>query len=301
MTDDAAPNQARINKILKYAVSFADSNPIIPPEIVASELVNSAEFKSSREVLAYLAKISANHDELGVALARDNIPIPASTNREGYAPGRDLGYWVSGYAEFKMIESIAKEYGITGGRYFDFGGSTGRVFRHFSMQRDCWDVWSCDFKISSVDFNMKYYPTSIRTFLNTAYPVLPIPDSYFDLISACSVFTHINETETSWLLELRRVMKVGGIAYITILNDESWIADKAIRLSAEKHRPDIAAEPKLPAGKTVITFREDDPYNCNVLHSNDYIRTNWGRYFEVCEIRGPHLLHQATVVCRRID
>ena len=37
MTDNAAPNQARINKILKYAVSFADSAPLIPPEIVAPD------------------------------------------------------------------------------------------------------------------------------------------------------------------------------------------------------------------------------------------------------------------------
>jgi SAM-dependent methyltransferase len=294
-------DQLIINKILKYAVSYAQSNPVMAPETIASKLSNSTEAMVSREVTSYLSKVNATQDELRLALAKDHLAIPNSINREGYAPGRDLAYWVSGYAEFKMIESIAREYEVCSGRYFDFGGSTGRVFRHFHTQTDCWDVWSCDFKISSVDFNLKYFPKDVRTFLNTAYPVLPLPDSYFDVISACSVFTHINETETSWLLELRRIMRVGGIAYITILNEDSWSVDKVIKASAEKFRPDIATEPSLPSGKTVITFREDDPYNCNVLHSNDYVRANWGRFFEVCDIRRPHLLNQATVVCRRVD
>jgi len=301
MNIDDGVTREKINKILKYAVSYADSNPPATPNTIASSLISGDQNLLTDEISWYLSRIGSSVYEMKAAIVKDRLPIPGDANREGYAPGRDLAYWVSGYAEYRLIESIAAKYDIRSGRYFDFGGSTGRVFRHFVTQTDNWDVWSSDFKLSTVEFNMTYFPKTVRVFLNTAYPFLPLPDSYFDIVSACSVFTHLNETEIGWLLELRRILKVGGVAYITILGEDAWEKDEGIRSFAEKYRPELVGVKVLPPGKTVITFRDDDPYNCNVLHSNDYIETNWGRFFEICEIRRPELLHQSTVVCRRID
>ena len=292
----------QVKVLLKYGMLFANSNPVIPPVNTPADFSEHPDLMSSNEVNYYLSKINAELSEVQDALRRDTNPIPHSQNREGYAPGRDLAYWISGYTEYRIIQRAAAQYGVVGGRYFDFGGSTGRVFRHFGIQTTMWDVWSCDFKPTSVDFVTKYLPGNVRSFLNTSLPSLPLPDGYFDLISACSVFTHINEMESSWLLELRRMLRVGGIACITILNDASWPEmDENLHRALEKFRPDIANEKALPEGKTVITFRDDDPYNCNVFHSDSYILDNWGRFFEICEIRSRYLNTQAMVICRRLS
>src|SRR5215469_12827164 len=71
-----------------------------------------------------------------------NVPSPIPATVKGYAEGNHLDYWLSGYADHRMVQGIAAEYGVKGGRYFDFGGSTGRVFRNFALQTDAWDVWS---------------------------------------------------------------------------------------------------------------------------------------------------------------
>jgi ubiquinone/menaquinone biosynthesis C-methylase UbiE len=286
----------RLKKLLKYGTTYADSVVLRPPVGYPADLIDD-------QILSqHFHWTQASNEEMHDRIRKDTIPIPHDLNREGYAPGADLSYWLSGYRDYRKLQDLAAKYDIRGGRYFDFGGSTGRVFRQFAIQTDAWDVWSCDFKISSVEFNLKYFPSKVRVFLNTSFPSLPLPDQYFDLISAYSVFTHINETETGWLLELRRTLRVGGIACFSIHNNDTWpTRNKTMRDTFEKFRPDIANEPTLPEGKTVVTFREDDPYNCHAFHSDTHIRQNWGRFFEICEIQPLFCGNQAMVVCRRFD
>jgi hypothetical protein len=59
------------------------------------------------------------------------------------------------------------------------------------------------------------------------------------------------------------------------------------------------AEP--PRWKAVSTWREDDPYNCNVFHGRDYIERVWGSLFEIVEITPRAVGDQAAVLCRRRD
>ncbi len=44
-------------------------------------------------------------------------------------------------------------------------------------------------------------------------------DGSFDLIWAVSVFTHLAETWSAWLLELHRVLKPGGILLATFMGE----------------------------------------------------------------------------------
>jgi ubiquinone/menaquinone biosynthesis C-methylase UbiE len=286
----------QLEKTLKYSLTYADASELLPP------VGYPVDFIDDNVLAEAVSWIQTDPAEMRERIGRDLFPIPHLQNREGYSEGDDLGYWLSGYADYRMIQGIAAEHGVKGGRYFDFGGSTGRVFRHFAIQTDAWDVWSCDFKVSTVEFNLKYFPPAMRVFLNTSFPALPLPDSYFDLISACSVFTHIDEAETGWLLELRRILKIGGIACISIHNKNTWMQMTGdLRDDVVKFRPDIADQSTLPAGKTVVTFRNDDPYRCHTFHSDEYIRRNWGRFLEICEVRPLVLGLQAMVVCRRVD
>jgi SAM-dependent methyltransferase len=298
-------NYDKVNKLLKYSVSYADSETILPPVGIPADYINLAneeylsQFEWWQKANSIWLNEGVNWHEL---FERDKSFIPHTFNREGYYGDKHFAYWLHGYQEYQKTLKALEPYGITKGRYFDFGGSTGRVFRHFAFQSEAWEVWSSDFKLSSVEWNLRYFPKSIKTFLNNSNPSLPLPDGYFDLVSAYSVFTHINEPETSWLAEIRRILRVGGIAYLTIHDEDTWKNQgKQLRDSIVKFRPDIANLPNLPNGKTVVTFREDDPYNCNVFHSREYIEVVWGRFFEICDMKPLYADRQTVVICRRRD
>lgn len=274
---------ARLERLLGYSNPFAASKPIEPSPALPADFLDADP--SGFGWMFDPERAALDPAEIRAALQRDTAPIPATINREGYFGENHFAYWVSGFAAYKQMVAIAQSYGITGGNYFDFGGSTGRLFRHFHFQSDQWRVWSNDFKMTSVEWNLLNFPSGIQAFQGMYFPFLPIEDRTFDLISAMSVFTHIDETETNWLLELRRVMKPGGIAFVTVHNDEHWPEMPAqLRQVIEEHSPDLAAHASLPPGRHVSTFRVDDPYRCNTFHSNDYIRSQWSRFFEVREI-----------------
>jgi SAM-dependent methyltransferase len=290
--------QYRLARLLAFANPFAASEPIAPSPAYPSDFLQSdtagflEQFQSER--------VTLDVAEIAGALRKDSAPIPARVNREGYFGEYHFAYWLSGYAVYKEIEHVARTYGISGGNYFDFGGSTGRVFRHFHFQSDRWTVWSCDFKQTSVDWNLQNLPSEIQVFQGMYFPFLLVEDQTFDVISAMSVFTHIDETETSWLLELRRTMKPGGIAIVTVHNEDHWPhMPPELRTSLERHSPDFARLPALPPGRFVSNFRHDDPYRCNTFHSNDYIRSQWGRFFEVADIIPRFSGAQSAVILRK--
>ena len=65
-------------------------------------------------------------------------------------------------------------------------------------------------------------PMGLRVFLNGFAPPLPLPDAHFDVVTAFSVFTHIDELDSPWLLELRRILKPGGLLDATIHDETTW-------------------------------------------------------------------------------
>jgi SAM-dependent methyltransferase len=297
--DDINPTALR--KLLKYGVLYTEGG-ILPPVGIPSDFFDDAHISSNswwqEEQQDWWR---GEMDWLGL-LKRDRAQLPAANNREGYFGDQHLNYWIHGYRDYRKALAAVEPYGVFDGRYFDFGGSTGRVFRHFAFQSEKWDVWSSDFNPASAEWNLKFFPKSIKTFLNNSTPSLPLPDEYFDLVTAYSVFTHINETETPWLTELRRILKIGGVAVISIHDEATWRnLVKPLQDAVILHRPDIAERKELPEGKTVVTFREDDPYNCHVFHSKEYIERVWGRFFEVCEIKSLYHDQQAVVICRRLS
>ena len=52
-------------------------------------------------------------------------------------------------------------------------------------------------------------------------PICPFEDNYFDLVYGISVFTHISDLADAWFLELLRVLRPGGHAYLTIHDEHT--------------------------------------------------------------------------------
>jgi SAM-dependent methyltransferase len=148
-----------------------------------------------------------------------------------------------------------------------------------------------------VQWNQANYPPAIRTFANTSAPTLPLADSCFDLVTAYSVFTHIAETETQWLLELRRILKIGGIAYLSFHDEArgSRRGSGAWERSPWDFHSTHRCRPARPSRAGVRTI----PYNCNVFHAADHIQRVWGRYFDILQIKPRWVGAQAVAVCRR--
>ena len=288
----------RLPQLLAYASPYAASRPLKAPVARPADFLGANP--KSCKWLFDRSRLPILRDEVSAALMRDDAPIPASENRENYNGDHHYAYWLSGYVSYQSVAAIAAEHSITSGRYFDFGGSTGRLFRHFHFQAEHFEVWSCDFKMSSVQWNLKHFPSAIKTFQNMYFPFLPMEDNSVDLLTAMSVFTHIDETETAWLLELRRILRPGGLALITVHDEHTWkIMCPELRAQVVKFSPDLAALAELPEGRHVSNWRQDDPYRCNVFESSSYIRQNWGRYFDVLDFIRDLFGHQSAVLLRK--
>ena len=226
--------------------------------------------------------------DLAARSARDHLPIPAPANRELYRPDDHFGYWMMGLEDYDKVVRAARRMSVAGNRVYDFGGSTGRVFRHFYCQDRGCEVWTSDFKLNSYLWNQRHMPGDVRSFLNTATPSLPVPDQYFDIITAFSVFTHIDELESSWLLELRRVLKPGGLLYVTFHDEAFWEAMPTHLLEVLQRSPngkDLNSESPFPGPRTTFPFTAESHYSCNVFHGTDYVHKQWGRFFEVVDTR----------------
>ena len=118
-----------------------------------------------------------------------------------------------------------------------------------------------------------------RSALNSTLPHLTFADGYFGLIYCGSVFTHIDDFAESWFLELRRVLRPGGILYCT-LHDEHTL--KALK--EEPFHPMAAVVARQsdlngndPADIVVIGNDVDS----NVFYSSRYLRSFLGRSFKI--------------------
>jgi SAM-dependent methyltransferase len=241
-------------------------------------------------------------------IAKDTYPLPCSDDRERYLPGYDGQYWLSGLEDYLKIEQAANRYGVNARSVFDFGCASGRVIRHFATQSNIPEIWGSDINRRHIRWLYEFMPQSIKPIFNNCIPTLPMRDNSVDIISAFSVFTHIDTFETSWLAELRRVLSDDGIAYITVHNEDTWeairesIDDKANRLVQSIIKIDPSFRQTLlgdmPDTKSVYRFSQSGPYRAQVFHSNNFLRKVWGRFFTIEEILPLHHARQTVLILR---
>jgi SAM-dependent methyltransferase len=105
-------------------------------------------------------------------------------------------------------------------RILDFGCAEGRMLRFLDdgVGRELWGV---DVNAERIAWAQQHLSPPLRLATTTTAPHLPFPDNYFDLVYALSVFTHISELADAWFLELLRVLRPGGHAYVTIHDEHS--------------------------------------------------------------------------------
>ncbi|PSL17615.1 class I SAM-dependent methyltransferase [Shimia abyssi] len=241
--------------------------------------------------------------DLYAALEVDTYPIPPTAAREGYYGPRHFSYWASGLRDMQMLLDCAERNNVYVHRYLDFGCASGRVIRHFAVQEPQIETFGSDLNRHHVEWVNTHLPSTVTAFMNHSIPSLPLPDSYLDLVSAYSVFTHIEAFETSWLMELRRVMKPGAIAWITIHSHLSWLDLEESwplyrGLKNHKDFPPLEEREPMTEDRKVFRWRNDKSYSSNVFYSLDYIHKTWGRIFEVSEFRRRHPGFQDVIILK---
>ena len=176
-------------------------------------------------------------------------------------------------------------------------------------ERDA-ELWAVDINIRHVEWVRRHLDSSIKIFHGTILPSLPIGDNSLSLVYAFSVFTHIDLLESAWLLELRRVLMPGGIAYLTIYSDKTWrslnpnwqiykaLLEGSPHIS-EYHVTEEFLKGPMPKEKTVFTYIGSSPTFTNVFYHSDYVRKQWGRYFEIVDIVEAAHDYQDVVLLRK--
>lgn len=159
----------------------------------------------------------------------------------------------------------------------DFGCGAGRVLLHLQPVAVGADLWACDIDEPSVRWLTNRLSPPVHVFRNDEQPPLPLEDGSFDLVVAVSVFSHLADTWSEWLLELRRVLRPDGLLLATFHGAGSWHEFR---------------EPDDPLPFDAIGMHVDghgssftDTWGPAVYLSEWWLREHWGRAFDVVALR----------------
>jgi len=194
-----------------------------------------------------------------------------------------------GHGVRALIESVLPEgWSWEGRRVLDFGCGAGRVLRHFSPESANAQFVGCDIDAPSIAWLQEHLCPPFEAFVNAETPPLAQPDASFDLVYAVSVFTHVSDEWSGWLLDLHRVLKEDGLLVASVLGGG---------MSEE-----IAQEPWDPDRIGMNVLGRSKPWSKggpNVLISEWWLRAHWGRIFEVLHYKEFGQGGQDVVLMRR--
>ena len=260
--------------------------------------------KDHRESNSHSPNWKAENLPFAEALARDTYPLPATEDRENYYGPHHFSYWASGLRDMRNLLQCAGHYNLEVNTYLDIGCSSGRVIRHFAINSDVERVIGCDINRKCIEWILAYLPQQIEVFQNNSIPNLQLEDSSIDLISALSVFTHIENFDLAWMMEIKRILRPGGIAWITFHSEQLWTNMKE---SSAMYRnwcahPEFTAQRRQMHKKfdrLVFRRRNNRSYSSNVFYNTDFLCNRWGRILDVLEVRRRVPAYQDVIILRK--
>jgi SAM-dependent methyltransferase len=154
----------------------------------------------------------------------------------------------------------------------DFGCGCGRVTRPLKrlLAQDA-RIHGLDIDPEAIAWAAENYKGIAEFRVGPTAPPTPYADNTFDLIYGISVFTHLPEDmQFAWLDELRRITRPGGYLALSTHGEHhaDWGDDAAARQKGFVYKVHQNV-PGLP-----------DFYQ-GACHTEEYIRREWGKYFEV--------------------
>jgi SAM-dependent methyltransferase len=200
-----------------------------------------------------------------------------------------------GTEQWQLVKSLLPD-GMTnlaGKRILDFGCGVGRILRAAVRDADAAEFAGCDIHLPSVRWLQNDLRGRARIFQTDDWPPIEAPDGHFDVIYAFSVYTHLVDSWSAWLLELRRVLKDEGVLIITVFGPG---------------HTSFAGEPiseEIIGMNVLYPSASWDVGGPLIAHSEWWLRAHWGRAFEIVELRlcepagPPPLFGQGLLVLRK--
>lgn len=239
------------------------------------------------------------------ALQKDIFPLPMTADREGYYGEHHFSYWASGLSDTNDLLAAATKYDLQIDSFLDFGCASGRVIRHFGVQHPDVRTFGCDINRLHVEWCNRYLPDTVTVFQNHSIPTLPLPDNSISMMSAYSVFTHIEAFETSWLMEINRILKPGGLAWITVHTDltlkamdANWPLFNAVNRHPQRAEL-LSTSNEFSGDRLVLRYRNDKSYSSNVFYKREYLERTWSRFFSVLEFRHRFPRYQDVLILQK--
>jgi SAM-dependent methyltransferase len=174
-----------------------------------------------------------------------------------------------------IIEALPDDYSFERRRVLDFGCGSGRVLRQFLPEAVSGEFWGCDLHRPTIAWLDEHLSPPLHFHVNDEIP-MPHPEGHFDLIYAISVFTHITHEWSAWLLELHRILKPEGLLLATFCGPEFW--GKSLGRPPDENGLGMCVQ---GLGQRL----DDNTSGARVLHSPWWLRSHWGRAFEILSLR----------------
>jgi SAM-dependent methyltransferase len=188
-----------------------------------------------------------------------------------------------------LVRLLPDEWSFEGKRVLDFGSGAGRTLRHFLSEAETAEFWGSDIDRPSIEWLEQNLCPPLHAWQCEAGPPLGLEHGSFDLAWAISVFTHLTDNSSPWLLELHRLLKPDGLLIATFMG----------RLNSEW----FAGEPwdENRVGRNVLYHTRDwDLGGPAVLMSDWWVREHWGRAFEILDI-APEIHNMSWALMRKRD
>lgn len=238
-----------------------------------------------------------------IRVGGDPLPLPAPEDRFGY-PAEDATYLSMGELDARIFKGqierhLPRQSGVA---ILDFGCSSGRVLRHFESERRerGWQLYGIDVQARAIEWLRLNFPDEYTVATTTVLPHLPFEDNSLDVIYGISVFTHIKYLWDMWLLELRRVLRPGGLLIQTIHTEKAWAFYYRNRNESwvkDNHSARMLEREDMPSD----WFHYGDIAVSQAFWKADVAKRNWGRYFDVLDLLPPQhdMSFQDVMVCRK--
>jgi ubiquinone/menaquinone biosynthesis C-methylase UbiE len=246
--------------------------------------------------------ILLQEDAVTLAPPPDGLPVPPKELWENYGKTPEE-YLATGRQDINTMIKILGAANVQISdllRVLDVGCASGRMLRHFPRIQGQSEIWGVDVNAEYIMWCQKHLSPPMLFATTTTAPHLPFEDNYFDLIYCGSLFTHISDLADAWFLELRRVLRKGGYAFITI-HDQRQIDAMRSQGYSPKLRKDFDEFDK----KFSVTSKRyawfsfgADPYS-QVFYDTDYLVRKWSQFSKVLSITKEAYWYQTALLVQK--
>lgn len=228
-----------------------------------------------------------------------DFPIPPEDIMMGYQ-GNIPYYLQNGLETAQLVRTTLTRHGLNFGpetRVMDWGCATGRVLRHFREEAQLGEFWGVDQYAPCMLWAKQYLSPPFKFLTGSAIPHLPFEDNSFDAIYGISVMTHLEHLTDQWLMELRRILKPGGLCLLSAHTEASlgqfrthfwppWL-DREFDQALLRDSNFCVVPGKGDWAVTYVFYRED------------YLQQEWGQYMEIIDMLPAQVPYAQTGVLMR--